>query len=140
MCKAVIVELADKVLGHLVFCLCSQVLGGLGNLPGPPGHVVQVEQGVDDEEQVPGVGGGGSHGGDGAQVDGQAGQAPELLGSKGAAGGHSTYLRVEQGCYEERSKGEEEHEGSEGKGALFGDLNDDSNVDSNHYDGIKQSK
>ena len=67
---------------HLVFCLCSQVLGGLGDLPGPPGHVVQVEQGVDDEEQVPGVGGGVSHGGDGAQVDREAGQAPELLGNK----------------------------------------------------------
>ena len=38
---------------NLVFGLCGKISGRLRNLSGSPRDVVHVEEGIDDEEQVP---------------------------------------------------------------------------------------
>ena len=74
--------MADRA--NLIFCLSSKISGRLWNLPGSPGDIIHVEQGIDDKKQVPEekdiqFNSLASHRWDGAEVYREREKTPELL-------------------------------------------------------------
>ena len=83
----------------LLLQLCLGLL--LGDLPGSPADHVEVEDGVDDQEEV--------HGWDGDVVDDAIGEAPELLG-------------VEHSSQDEAQGQDQDGKGGGGQQSVFIDL------------------